>query len=279
MAKKYECRTPTKYRIPVLRAPLQGARTNEFSMNFFTMSHHVTSDQQFYPPNAFCDTLASMDKPTPMSLHSLNSPDPRLSATRALGKNAAAADVKAASRGPAVTAMRLCTSCKRRVPSTQVFKMCEQCRVKGRLHWAKGVARKKEKARMTKEDGEGNDYEGGVRGEGWQQISERLKSEFENSKGKGKVIVKNTAPIVPAVRSYFYLDLTGGSPITDRNVPPPPSQTQPNIKRQRSYTRLSHHLLPNLCSYLSHSAGPILSWLPPPRLSRSQNVLSLLRRS
>jgi hypothetical protein len=89
------------------------------------------------------------------------------------------------------------------VPSTQKLKTCEKCRRKDREKSARKAARRKGagdvgmKRALVLVDVDESEGEGGIGGEGWDQMRKRIKMEFDDAKRKGKVpVVKNTESMV-----------------------------------------------------------------------------------
>ena len=85
------------------------------------------------------------------------------------------------------------------MPSTQKLKTCEKCRRKDREKSARKAARRKGagdvsmKRALVLVDVDESEGEGGIGGEGWDQMRKRIKMEFRDAKCKGKVpVVKNT---------------------------------------------------------------------------------------
>ncbi|KIM74499.1 hypothetical protein PILCRDRAFT_92564 [Piloderma croceum F 1598] len=96
-------------------------------------------------------------------------------------------------------ATRPCTQCKRLIPSTEKLKTCEKCRRKDREKSARKAARRKGASDVSVKRAsvlvymDDSEEEDGVAGEGWDQMSKRIKMEFGDAKRKGKVpVVKNT---------------------------------------------------------------------------------------
>lgn len=147
-------------------------------------------------------------------------------------------------------AVRLCTQCKRLVPSNQKLKTCEKCRRKDREKRARKTARRKgagdvsmKRALESVDLNDESEEEGGIGGEGWDQIRKRIKMGFGDAKRNGKFpIVKSTEskvcsslypPQLNPIYHFFY----------NRNAHPHP-------------TTIQHLTNPNLTSSLPSLLSP-----------------------